>query len=161
MSTRSPEPTLGTSSTTRPRHKPVGSLFTSPYAISQQPEGRLGDYGAVLLKPMTLTVGGWRQGEELEVGTVVPAEVTSKWPLANRMAMEKNGFVTFFHTPAEAEDAMRDVAATQAEVQANPLRARIKAQEANGVHQRMARMRQAKADRRAAAERAAVAARFA
>ncbi|MFI5380735.1 MAG: hypothetical protein ACHRHE_15660 [Tepidisphaerales bacterium] len=92
----------------------------SPYAISRKPEGFLGAYGGVLLKPLLLRVGGWREGESLLPGTIVPREVTSEWPLTNRLALANNSFIRYFQTEEEAE-GMAPVLAEQ--VQSSPAHA--------------------------------------
>jgi hypothetical protein len=88
---------------TPPPHNPAG-LFRSQYAVAST-EGELGTYGAVLLKPWTPRSGGWRVGERLDPGTVIPAEVALKWPIHNRLAMKENRFVRFFLSAEEAAEA--------------------------------------------------------
>lgn len=80
----------------------------------------MGAYGGVLLKPLLLRTGGWREGESLHPGTIVPAEVTADWPLQNRLAMASNNFIRYFQTPEEAE-GMAPVLAEQ--VQQSPAHA--------------------------------------
>lgn len=116
-------------------------LFSrSRYALAEQPEGLLGLHGAVLLKSMKLRSGGWRENEELPVGTMVPAEVTSRWPLRNRIALETAAFVRYFVTPEEAADGD----AVTEEVRADPIRARIKTKDAAAVRRTATRYDNAK-----------------
>ena len=63
----------------------------------------LGLWGGVLLKPMLLRAGGWREGENLPPGTLIPGDVTSAWPLPNRMAMASTGVIRYFQSEAEVD----------------------------------------------------------
>jgi|HubBroStandDraft_4_1064222.scaffolds.fasta_scaffold96017_3 hypothetical protein len=115
-----PEPISATSSTTRPRAKAPPLFSASPYTLAKRPDGVLGLWGGVLLKPLKLRVGGWRVGEDLMPGTVVPGDVTSEWPLQNRLAMASGGFIRYFQTEAES-DTMAEIYAEQ--IQRSPLHA--------------------------------------
>lgn len=64
----------------------------------------LGAYGAITLRNMVLRAGGWRENEELPSGTIIPGEVSSAWPLTNRLAMSSSGHVRYFMSPREAEE---------------------------------------------------------
>lgn len=75
----------------------------------------MGAYGGVLLKPLLLRAGGWREGENLMPGTIVPPEVTSAWPLQNRLAMANSSFVRYFQSQGEL-DGMAPVLAEQAQM---------------------------------------------
>lgn len=146
--TRSPEATSGSSSALLPRRKP--SLFKSPYALANTPDGSLGSFGGVLLKPWMPRAGGWNEGgidgNPLPPGTFVPSWVTSAWPLQNRLAMHKNGFVQFFETAREAELATGHAPQVTAAIQANPARAVANAADARRAS--LARARAAKAAKR-------------
>lgn len=122
MLTKSPVPISGTFGSTLLPRKPADLFQRSRYALAEQPEGLLGLHGAVILKPMTLRTGGWRENEQLPIGTVVPAEITSRWPLRNRIALETASYVRYFQTADEAE---QNSAAVAREVRADPIRARI------------------------------------
>ncbi len=100
-------------------------LFVSPYAVSKRPEGSLGLFGGVLLKPLKLRVGGWREGEDLMPGTVVPADVTQEWPLKNRLALSATGAIQYFQSQDEA-DGSAELYSSQ--VQENPTRAKVEAE---------------------------------
>jgi hypothetical protein len=142
MSTRSPEAISATSSAPRPR-KP--SLFGSKYALANTPEGSLGSWGGVLLKPWMPRAGGWHENEQQRAGTFVPAEVTSRWPLSNRLAMHKNGFIQFFETAREAEMITGHQPEVTAAIQRDPTRARVNA---DVLRDRLALARAAKAQKR-------------
>ncbi len=51
----------------------------------------------------------------MPVGTAVPASVTSRWPISNRLAMERNGFIEFFQSAdqAAAEGAIMAMSARE------------------------------------------------
>ncbi len=114
-------------------------LFRSQYAIGSAPEGELGAYGAVLLKPWTPRAGGWRENELQVPGTVVPGEIVSEWPIANR--------VRFFLSPDEAAQAGPGIAAV---ARVHPQRAQVQA--GDDLHRRrieqLAKARQVKAELR-------------
>lgn len=108
----------------------------------------MGAYGGVLLKPLLLRVGGWREGEDLHPGTIVPSEVTSKWPLTNRLALANNSFIRYFQTQEEAE-GMAPILAEQ--VQQHPERAMVEAADeskASKLARQLAAARAAKAIKR-------------
>jgi hypothetical protein len=151
MSTRSPEAISDISSATP--HRNPAPLFPerSRYALSETPEGSTGLHGAILLKPWTPRTGGWHENVLQPVGTFVPAEVTSRWPLQNRLAMEKGGFVHFFESAeqAAAEEANSFGGAT---ARRDPIRARLASEAAADP---LAKARAAKA--RIRAERLATA----
>lgn len=142
MSTRLPEAISGTSSATQAR-KP--SLF-SKYAVANTPEGSLGSWGGVLLKPWMPRAGAWRVDVQQPPGTFVPAEVTSKWPLQNRLAMHKNGFIQFFETAGEAALVMGHEAEVTGAVQAHPTRAQVTLADARRAS--LSKAREAKAAKR-------------
>ncbi len=126
------------------------ALFRSQYAIAEAPPGELGAYGAVLLKPWTPRAGGWRENELQVPGTVVPAEIVAKWPVANRLALRENKYVRYFVSPDEAAEAAVSIAQA---VRAHPERAQLQ-NEADIRRRRveaLAKARQAKADKRAGA----------
>lgn len=75
---------------------------------------------------MTLRVGGWRENEELIVGTVIPGHVVAEWRLPNKLAMRENRMVRFFLSPEEAAEAGVHRAA---EARANPMQASISAED--------------------------------
>lgn len=89
---------------------------------------------------MTLRTGGWRENEELPVGTIVPADITRKWPLANRIALEGAAYVRFFVSPDEAVHGTE----IREEVRADPIRARIKTKDATAVRRTTTRYENAK-----------------
>lgn len=98
--------------------------------------------------------GDWGRDEMQMPGTYVPAEVTSKWPIQNRLAMHKNGFVQFFLSEDERHLMVGDEgdeeaqAAAKATVQAHPIRAQVNA---NGRLDALAKAREAKRLKREAA----------
>ncbi len=122
-------------------------LFRSQYAIGSAPEGELGAYGAVLLKPWTPRAGGWRENELQVPGTVVPGEIVSEWPIANRLALRDNKYVRFFLSPVEAAQAGPGIAAV---ARVHPQRAQVQA--GDDLHRRrieqLAKARQVKAELR-------------
>lgn len=155
MSTKSPEATSDICSTAPARKRfarPGLSLFTSPYALVNTPEGELGEYGGVLLKPWLPRVGGWREGKVQSPGTFVPAEVTRKWPLQNRLAMDRTGMVQFFQSEREAAVAGADAETVTQTVQLHPTRAQVTVDDAKrkAALERVARMNAAREQRRLA-----------
>ena len=123
MPTSSPAATSGTSSRTPPPRNPAGLLPTQ-YAVAST-EGDLGTFGAVLLKPWTPRSGGWRVGESLSPGTVIPAEIALKWPIHNRLAMKENRFVRFFLSAEEAAEAAGGRPETSGQAEPDPRQRRL------------------------------------
>lgn len=78
------------------------------------------------MKPLKLRVGGWREGEDLMPGTVVPGDITSAWPLPNRLVLASGGFIRYFQTEAES-NTMAEVYAEQ--IQHSPAHAQHDAAE--------------------------------
>ena len=123
MPTSLPAATSATSSRTPPPRNPPGLLPTQ-YAIAST-DGELGTHGAVLLKPWTPRSGGWRVGERLSPGAVIPAEVALKWPIHNRLAMKENRFVRFFMSAEEASEASTSPEHTQGEAEPDARQRRL------------------------------------
>jgi hypothetical protein len=112
----------------------------------------LGSHGGVLLKPWMPRAGGWRENQRQMAGTFVPPEITSRWPLQNRLAMSKNGYIQFFETSKEAAAIMgEETSGIVAEVQRDPIRARVNADgetKAKATADRIAKMNRGKALKR-------------
>lgn len=149
--------TSDTSSPAPPRHKPAVLFKRSQYAINSTPDGELGCYGCVLLKPLKLRSGGWREGEDLMPGTIVPGAVAGRWPIQNRLAMRENKFCRFFLSPEEAAEsgvdisamARRNPALAQAQAGLDDDERKTAARAARAAN--LAKARQVKAEQRAAA----------
>lgn len=101
------------------------------------------------MKFWTPRAGGWHENEKLRPGTFVPSEVTSRWPLPNRLAMHRNGFVQFFQSEREATLTAEQLGAA---IQRDPIRARVDAERniADSRRNSLAKAREAKERKRAA-----------